>query len=100
LPKRIDPAARAAAIDAAPAAPVPDADNPPSRDGDWDKAIVSRSLPELREQLAARRPRGPGKRPAKTAIQLRLPPDALARWKATGPGWQTRMAEVLVRTVA
>jgi uncharacterized protein (DUF4415 family) len=29
------------------------------------------------------------------AIQLRLPPDTLARWKASGPGWQTRMSELL-----
>jgi uncharacterized protein (DUF4415 family) len=33
------------------------------------------------------------------AISLRLPPDTLARWKATGRGWQTRMAEVLSRAV-
>ena len=30
---------------------------------------------------------------------LRLPPDMLARWKATGPGWQTRMAELYVPKV-
>ncbi|MFZ9345923.1 MAG: BrnA antitoxin family protein, partial [Burkholderiaceae bacterium] len=24
-------------------------------------------------------------------ISLRLPPDVIERWKATGPGWQTRM---------
>jgi uncharacterized protein (DUF4415 family) len=28
-------------------------------------------------------------------ISLRLPADVIARWKATGPGWQTRMAERL-----
>jgi uncharacterized protein (DUF4415 family) len=28
-----------------------------------------------------------------------LPPETLARWKATGPGWQTRMAEALSRAV-
>ena len=28
---------------------------------------------------------------SKTPICLRLPPDVLARWKATGPGWQTCM---------
>ena len=28
-------------------------------------------------------------------LSLRLPPEVIARWKATGPGWQTRMAEVL-----
>jgi uncharacterized protein (DUF4415 family) len=28
-----------------------------------------------------------------------LSPDTLARWKATGPGWQTRMANVLRESV-
>ena len=31
----------------------------------------------------------------KQLLSLRLPPDVIAGWKATGPGWQTRMAEVL-----
>jgi uncharacterized protein (DUF4415 family) len=35
----------------------------------------------------------------RTSISLRLPPDTLARWKATGPGWQTRMAETLRKAV-
>ncbi|MFO0519145.1 MAG: BrnA antitoxin family protein [bacterium] len=28
-------------------------------------------------------------------ISLRLPTEVIARWKATGPGWQTRMAKRL-----
>lgn len=31
----------------------------------------------------------------KTAVSLRIPNSILARWKATGPGWQTRMAKAL-----
>jgi uncharacterized protein (DUF4415 family) len=31
-------------------------------------------------------------------LSLRLPPDVIASWRATGPGWQTRMAEVLERS--
>ncbi len=31
-------------------------------------------------------------------LSLRLPPDVIARWKASGPGWQTRMAEALERS--
>ena len=56
-------------------------------------------LPKLvgsRKAAAMLKPRGRPKSPdAKVAISLRLSPDTLARWKATGPGWQTRMAEVL-----
>ena len=42
------------------------------------------------------RPMGSSK-PATTRKQvtLRIPPDVLERWKATGPGWQTRMVERL-----
>ena len=31
----------------------------------------------------------------KQLLSLRLPPEVIAGWKATGPGWQTRMADVL-----
>ena len=31
-------------------------------------------------------------------LSLRLPPEVIAGWKASGPGWQTRMAEVLRRS--
>ena len=31
----------------------------------------------------------------KVAISLRLTPQVLKRWKASGSGWQTRMAAVL-----
>lgn len=34
---------------------------------------------------------------ARVAISLRIPPDTLAQWKATGKGWQTRMVELLTR---
>lgn len=44
------------------------------------------------------RPRGrPKSASVRVAISLRLPPETLAQWKATGPGWQTRMAERLKR---
>ena len=36
---------------------------------------------------------------ARTSISLRLPPDTLVRWKATGPRWQTRMAEALQKAI-
>jgi uncharacterized protein (DUF4415 family) len=44
------------------------------------------------------RPRGRPKSPdSKVAISLRVAPDVLERWKASGAGWQTRMAESLKR---
>ncbi|TFL11523.1 hypothetical protein CSC67_16240 [Pusillimonas caeni] len=31
------------------------------------------------------------------SVSLRIPPDVLTQWKATGAGWQTRMVESLKR---
>ena len=31
-------------------------------------------------------------------LSLRLPTEVIALWKATGPGWQTRMAEALEKS--
>ena len=31
-------------------------------------------------------------------LSLRLPPNVIANWKASGPGWQTRMAEAIERS--
>jgi uncharacterized protein (DUF4415 family) len=76
---------------------------------EWTKATFAKAkpaadvLPELFGTAAAGRllkPRGRPKSAApRTAISLRLPPETLARWKATGPGWQTRMAETLEKAI-
>lgn len=31
-------------------------------------------------------------------LSLRLPPKVIARWRSTGPGWQTRMVKVLEKS--
>lgn len=51
-------------------------------------------------EVSELKPRGrPRAAVTKVAISLRLPPEVLARWKATGPGWQTRMADALARAI-
>ena len=80
-----------------------DPDNPEWTAEDFRRARPARDvLPEIYGAAMARRllrPRGRPKSAApRTSISLRLPPDVLARWKATGPGWQTRMVERLSRT--
>ena len=56
-------------------------------------------LPELTEEMLARTKVNKGGRPVSShprkLLSLRLPADVIERWKATGPGWQTRMAERL-----
>ena len=56
-------------------------------------------LPELSAEMLARAKVYKGGRPVsanpRKLISLRLPADVVDRWRATGAGWQTRMAEVL-----
>ncbi len=56
-------------------------------------------LPELTDDMLARAQVNKGGRPLspnpRKLISLRLPADVIERWKATGAGWQTRMAERL-----
>ncbi len=54
---------------------------------------------ELVEGFVAqqRRRRGPQKAPTKQLISVRLDPDTLAAYKATGRGWQSRMGDDLAK---
>jgi uncharacterized protein (DUF4415 family) len=58
-------------------------------------------LPELTDDMLARGTVNKGGRPKsdnpKRLISIRLTEDVVQRWRATGPGWQTRMAEKLTR---
>lgn len=72
-----------------------DADSPRTQAADWDGAVMKRAG----AVVGTVRRRGPNKRPTKVLTTLRLPPETLARWKATGRGWQTRMAQVLEKAL-
>ena len=56
-------------------------------------------LPELTGDMLARAKVKKGGRPVsgnpRKLLSIRLSIDVIDRWKATGPGWQTRMAERL-----
>jgi uncharacterized protein (DUF4415 family) len=58
-------------------------------------------LPELTADMLARGTVNKGGRPRaenpKKLISIRLPEHVILKWRATGPGWQTRMAEKLAR---
>jgi uncharacterized protein (DUF4415 family) len=58
-------------------------------------------LPELTEEMLSRGLINKGGRPRsenpKKLISIRLPEDVILKWRATGPGWQTRMADQLAR---
>jgi len=78
--------------------PPPDYDENP----EWTDETTARSRtasevvpPHVLEALVRRR--GPQVAPVKTPVTLRLDPDVLEKFRATGPGWQTRINEVLRR---
>jgi uncharacterized protein (DUF4415 family) len=81
-----------------------DRDNPAWTKETFERARHAREvLPEIFGTTTAARMLRPRGRPksgnARALISLRLPPETLARWKATGPGWQTRMAETLTKAL-
>ena len=63
------------------------------------RAHEYKDLPEITEQALTRAVVNKGGRPRSSnprkLISIRLPVDVIERWKATGPGWQTRIAERL-----
>ena len=81
-----------AKVDATPG--VPDADIPEVTDEMLDRAVLSFGGMVLRMPRKRGRPRGSGK---KQAIKVRIDKDILAQFRATGPGWQTRINDVLRR---
>jgi uncharacterized protein (DUF4415 family) len=63
-----------------------------------------KDLPELTDTMLKRGTVKRAGRPLATnprrQVTIRLPETVLAAWKATGPGWQTRMAELLSKHAA
>jgi uncharacterized protein (DUF4415 family) len=75
---------------------VSDAENPEWTDEDFAKARPIADFPHL----AAAFPKSKGGRPRgsnKQAVSLRLDRDVLEKFRATGPGWQSRINEALRR---
>lgn len=62
---------------------------------DWDNAIVSQNLTELRAKIGR-----PVSDNPKQAVSIRLDSDIVDYFKATGKGWQTRLNNVLREWVA
>ena len=70
----------------------PDSDTPPEITDSW---IAGADLYEGEKLVRRGRPKLTSPR---QLLSLRLPAQVIARWKATGPGWQTRMAEALEKS--
>lgn len=76
-----------------------DDDNPEWTEADFARARPLADFPELAAAFAkAKRGRPAGS--AKQSISLRVDADVVERFKADGPGWQTRMNEALRRAIS
>jgi uncharacterized protein (DUF4415 family) len=58
-------------------------------------------VPELTDEMFTRGKVNKGGRPRsanpRKLVSIRLPVEVIERWRATGPGWQTRMVDRLSR---
>lgn len=85
-------------MNAATSPPIGYDDNPEWTDDDF--ALARPADEVLPAAAVAALVRNRGGRPAgstKEQVSLRLDKDMLARWRAEGPGWQSRMNDVLRR---
>ena len=72
-------------------------DNPTITKADMAKGkSLKEALPELYESIQRSRGRPPLEHP-KQVVSIRLDPDVIDKFKATGKGWQSRINEVLKR---
>lgn len=70
-------------------------DNPEWTREDFARAMTFEKLPSrLRQKLSSRR-RGPQKAPRKVPVSIRLSPDVVASFRASGAGWQARVDDIL-----
>ncbi|AVT81786.1 BrnA antitoxin family protein [Rhodopseudomonas palustris] len=75
--------------------PVFDDDNPEWTEQDFANARPPEEIlpPEILAQF--KNTRGPQKAPTKVPVSIRLSADVVEHYKATGPGWQSRIDETL-----
>ena len=75
-----------------------DDDNPEWTEDDFARARPASNVhPDLvaYSEKRKRGQRGSQRKPVKRAVSLRVDEDVLAKYKATGRGWQIRMTEAL-----
>ena len=79
------------------ATPWTDPDDAPELSGDW---FAGATVHE--NGMVKRLPgqRGPGRKPAKASVTLRLDADIIAYFREDGRGWQTRMNDALKAIVS
>ena len=76
-----------------------DPDNPEWTEADFAAARPAVEVLALEVHAELTRRRGPGKKPAKVPVTIKLDPEVLADLRASGPGWQARAGVALAKLV-
>lgn len=74
-------------------------DAPPWAPEDFQTARISRDGKVIREATAPLRRGRPRSVARKQAVSFRLDPDVIEKLRATGPGWQSRVNDILRKAV-
>ena len=72
-----------------------DPDNPEWTREEFARAVTFDKLPSRLRQKISGRKRGPQKAPRKVPVSIRLSPDVVEAFRASGAGWQARVDEIL-----
>jgi uncharacterized protein (DUF4415 family) len=76
-----------------------DDENPEWTEGDFKKARPPHEVLSSEVLKAFPRTRGPQSEPKKIPVSIRLTAEVVERFKAEGPGWQSRIDAVLKKAV-
>jgi uncharacterized protein (DUF4415 family) len=77
------------------AKPVTDRVNPEWTREDFARAVPFSNLPAKVRQAISSRRRGAQKAPRKVPVSIRLSPEVVKAFRASGVGWQSRVDEIL-----
>ena len=78
-----------------------DPENPPITAARWKRfRPSSQVVPHIVDAYVRSLGRPPEGEMPKIAVSIRLDRDALAKFKAAGPGWQTRINDLVVKAAA
>ena len=79
--------------------PEADPENPEWTEADFARAKPAHEVLPPEVLSAFRRTRGAQKAPKKVPVSIRLSPEVVEHFKATGPGWQNRINDTLKQAV-
>jgi uncharacterized protein (DUF4415 family) len=74
---------------------VCDPENPEWTHEEFARAVTFDKLPSKLRQKISNRKRGPQKVPTKVPVSIRLSPEVVAAFRASGTGWQARVDDIL-----